>query len=253
MARTPKPSQGVTVNPRRVDPEKNRYSPKQSSWQKILKISFFIFIFILVVGVFGLTYVAASTGFIKIPLLSHLFYQNPSPNHLVIAQELDSSAVKERVQSEVNAGKDSVEVYLTEGNLTSIIKTAELEEAKLTNSQVAILDDSKIEIFGQLSNSNIFITAVYNIGEINGGEFKIDNLAEFKIGQLKVPFSLINGKFISEEDIRNLTNISMIENALSNEDSGLQISDLRIENRKIIESVSLTNYQDSKNQDSERF
>ena len=238
------PSQPATAP---VIANKNHFPPKPSFWKKFLKSCGLIIVSILIVAVFGITYIAVKTGFMKVPGISSLLYKNPIPNHQIESEDLNPQAIKNRVQTEVTKGKDPVEVYITEGNLTSIIKTSKREEMRLIDPQVALIDDNKLEIFGQLVGSNVFLTVVYDIGKDFDGNFKIGRLLDFKIGLIKVPFVFINSKFISEENIKNLSGTSIIEDALSDEGTGLKISNVKIQDGKIIEYVSLRGYDNLNN------
>ncbi len=198
-------------------------------------------IIVLIILVFGITYVAAASGLVNIPGLSRVFYKEPQPFRQVEAEDLNSEGIKNRVAREISKGNDRVEIFVTEGNLTSILNTSRRTEQKIEDAQVAILDDGKkMEVFGKMVNSNIFLSTTYNISKDFEGNFQIKNIAEFRVGNIKVPYFLISAGMISEDSIKNLTSAATIEDALSDDGTGLEILDVNFAEGKIIEFVSLS-------------
>lgn len=140
--------------------------PKRSFFKRLINSFVISLIIILVILVFGITYVAAASGLVNIPGLSQILYKEPQPLRFVEAEDLNSEGIKSRVAKEISKGKDRVEIFITEGNLTSILNGSMVTERKVENAQVAIFDDGKkMEVFGKMAGSHIFLSAVYNINK----------------------------------------------------------------------------------------
>ena len=249
MVQRPLPSEGP-IAPRK-EPKEDRQanfqtkeihqSQKKSFLKRFFKSCIIFVIIILVLLVLGITYVAAASGLVNIPGLSSVLYKIPQPVRKVTAEDLDSEGVKSRVQKEVSKGKDQVEIYITEGNLTSIINTTTREGQKLEDAQVAIFDNGKkMEVFGKMPNSKVYLSAVYNIGKDFEGNFKIENITGFRVGNIKVPSFLISANILTEDSIKNLSAVAIIEDALSGDGTELKILDIGFSEGKIIEFVSLS-------------
>jgi len=209
--------------------------------KRFFKSCIIFVIIILVLLVLGITYVASASGLLYIPGISKVLYKNPEPVRKVVAEELNSEGIKNRVTKEVSRGNDRVEVFITEGNLTSIINNTQREEQKLNNIQVAIFDNGeKLEVFGKMPNSNVYLSVAYNIGKDFEGNFKIENIANFKVGNIQVPLILFSQNLFNEDSIKNLTAAAVIEDALSDDGAGLKILDIKFSEGKIIEFVSLS-------------
>lgn len=217
-----------------------RQSQKKSFFKRFFKSCIILLIIILVLLVLGITYVAAASGLVNIPGLSSVLYKIPQPIRRVAAEDLDTEGIKSRVQKEVSKGNDRVEVFITEGNLTSIMNTTTREGQKLEDAQVTIFDNGeRMEVFGKMVNSNIYLSAIYNIGKDFEGNFKIESINKFKVGNIKVPSFLMATGIFTEDSIKNLTTCAIIEDALSNDGTGLEILDIDFSEGKIIEFVSL--------------
>jgi hypothetical protein len=252
MAQRQLPSQGAIIPATGVNPgvpSTQQNIPKVSFWKKFVKVFLIAIIILIIIAVFAVAYVSAATGLVHIPGLSAILYKQPVPSRQVAAESLNPQAIKKRVQSEINQGKDTVEVYLTEGNLTSMI-AASNSETKLENPQIVLIDNGKkIEIFGKLSGSELYLTAFYTLDKDSQNNLKIDRLVDFRIGNLTVPNSAISSGIISEESIRNLVGAQALEDALSNEGTGLKISEIEFQEGKILELVSLKSYTDNQKAD----
>lgn len=249
IAQRPSPSEGPIVpkkepkaeRPVNFQTKKIYQSQKKSFLKRFFKSCIIFSIIILVLLVLGITYVAAASGLVNIPGLSSVLYKIPQPIRMVAAEDLDSEGIKSRVQKEVSKGKDRVEVFITEGNLTSIMNTTTREGQKLEDAQVAIFDNGeRMEVFGKMVNSNIYLSAIYNIGKDFEGNFKIESINKFKVGNIRVPSFLMAMGIFTEDSIKNLTTCAIIEDALSNDGTGLEILDIDFSEGKIIEFVSLS-------------
>ena len=221
-------------------------APKIPFRKRVLRSCLFTALIVCILSIFGITYAATASGLVNIPGLSSVLYKTPQPTREVSEEEMNSGGIKDRVQREVSTGKDQVRVFITEGNLTYILNTNKQEDQKLENAQVAIIDDgSKMEIFGKMINSNVYLSATYNIGKDFEGNFKIENISEFRVGNVKVPYIMIYYGIIPEESIKNLLAASTIESALSDEGTELKILDIEFSEGEIIELVALLSDNDS--------
>lgn len=248
MAPKPSPSEGPIVPQRHPDFRPANFQTRQinQTQQPPQRRSFFrscliAAIIFLIVVVAGITYVAAASGLVNIPGISKILYQTPQPVREVSAEDLNSEGIKTRVEKEISQGSDRVEVFVTESNLTSIINSSSGDNQRLENPQVAIIDNGqKMEVFGKLINSDIYLTTSYNIGKDFQGNFKIEGISSFKVGNIKVPLMLISWGIISEDSIKNLTSAAVIEDVFSADGIGLKILDISFSEGKIIESVSIS-------------
>lgn len=146
---------------------------------------FALFLFVIVLGILG---VIATTGYVRVPLVSDMVYkQDPEPRKAV--DPTYTGGVAGLIQTKAaTLGASGGTVTLTEGELTGALREPNAKgELLLKQGQVSIAPDG-MEVYGQvteLGNVRPVILRAYLVPASNlPGQIE---LQELKVGHLTVP------------------------------------------------------------------
>ncbi len=179
-----------------------------------------IFLFALVVGVFFVLWIIASTGLVSIPLLSRVAYKPLEPTRIiypgtpvdVVAQETFQTTIAYRLQEGGGEIKDkSISLKIREESLTATLRdtlsVSGLNFFDGANAQIAVLKNGHFEIFIPVTGINKESSVVLNLSaQIDDGNVVLE-IGKMKLGSLTVPkalvSSLVGGAAKNELEILN--------------------------------------------------
>jgi len=200
--------------------------PKKRSWFKICCFSCLGLVILIILS--GIS-VFAATGLIRIPLFSNIFYRSQPQPIRVVQPEVGYDYEKQLENALRNyTDPKNVKLELSEEALTALIQSG-ADQADLNKIQVAI-EPNYIQIYGIIGKTNATLIA-YSLPQMAGGELKNDIL-KVKIGKIPIPSFLVQS-MVSKFGGTNAQSFLF--------DPEIQIKDFRMESKKIILTLDITN------------
>ncbi|MDA1038271.1 MAG: hypothetical protein O2877_01115 [bacterium] len=171
-------------------------------------LRFFIVVVVLFLAFLSwFVWTVASTGFIKIPLITPIAFELPVPDHVVepvevnietlIAKQVTSELTKRLYANNGVLEDRSISIHVTENMLTyslqsvgEVVSVTDGISIDLSTSQVAIVGD-QLELYIPVSGQDTaFVFAVKP--KVSDGGFSVD-LDSLAIGQWNIPRFLVRG------------------------------------------------------------
>lgn len=209
---------------------------KKRKRRKTLSCCLLGILFLLLILFLSFTAVA-KTGLIEIPFFSKFFYKTPEPQRVVKVQqegaenleEIFENKIKSQVEEKMVLNQETqkveVELEFVEEELTAaLLRGIATGSLPLSRAQIAVLP-KEVEIFGKLSNPEVFLTINFQ-PKIQNGQIAV-KITKFKLGNLSVPVFFLN--FFIEKFLKD--QMAQINEIVS---KGGKLEEIRLEEGRVV-------------------